>query len=51
MPLKAGDESKGATFDHFGLFTTHRGGSYVKIYFDDLQYTAGPSSKTPTEKR
>ena len=38
--LKDGDKAKGATFDRFGLFTTHRGGSYVKIYFDDLTYTA-----------
>jgi hypothetical protein len=39
LPLKDGDKSKGATFDRFGLFTTHRGGSYVKIYLDDLRYT------------
>jgi hypothetical protein len=40
LNLKPGDKAKGATFDHFGLFTTHRGGSYVRIYFDDLKYTA-----------
>jgi hypothetical protein len=40
LELKPGDKAKGAAFDRFGLFTTHRGGSYVKIYFDDLTYTA-----------
>ena len=39
LPLKTGDKRTGATFDRFGLFTTHIGGSYVKIYFDDLVYT------------
>jgi hypothetical protein len=41
LELKPGDKARGATMDRFGLFTTHRGGSYVKIYVDDLQYTAG----------
>jgi hypothetical protein len=40
LDLKPGDKAKGATFDRFGLFTIHRGGSYVKIYFDDLKYSA-----------
>ncbi len=40
LALKPGDKAKGATLDHFGLFTLHRGGNYVKIYFDDLAYTA-----------
>lgn len=38
--LKDGDKAKGAVFDRFGLFTTHRGGSFVRIFFDDLKYTA-----------
>ncbi len=42
LPLKPGHKQQGATFDRFGLFTTHRGGSYVKIYFDDLTYTTKP---------
>ncbi len=42
LNLKPGDKAKGAAFDRFGLFTTHRGGSYVKIYFDDLRYTPAP---------
>jgi hypothetical protein len=40
FPLKPGDKSDGATFDRFGLFTSTRGGQMVKIYLDDLQYTA-----------
>jgi hypothetical protein len=40
LPLKDGDKANGATFDRFGLFTTHRGGNFVKIYFDDLAYTS-----------
>jgi hypothetical protein len=39
LPLKRGDKNVGATFDRFGLFTSHIGGSYVKIFFDDLVYT------------
>lgn len=39
LALKPGDKAKGAVFDRFGLFTGHRGGSYVRIYFDDLKYT------------
>ena len=42
LPLKQGDNQKGATYDRFGLFTAHIGGSYVRIYFDDLKYTASP---------
>jgi hypothetical protein len=40
LPLRDGDKAKGASLDRFGLFTTHRGGSFVRIYFDDLTYTA-----------
>jgi hypothetical protein len=40
LSLKKGDKEKGAVLNRFGLFTGHRGGSYVKIYFDDLRYTA-----------
>jgi hypothetical protein len=45
LPLKPGDKEKGATLNRFGLFTTHRGGSYVKIYFDDLKYTAAKAAE------
>ena len=34
-----GDAPKGARFDRFGLFTGHRGGSFVRIYIDDVTYT------------
>jgi hypothetical protein len=40
LVLRDGDKAKGATLDRFGLFTTHRGGSFVRVYFDDLKYTA-----------
>jgi hypothetical protein len=40
LALKDGDKAKGAALDRFGIFTTHRGGSFVRIYFDDLTYTA-----------
>ncbi len=41
LNLNDHDKEKGALLDRFGLFTTHRGGSFVRIYFDDLKYTAG----------
>ena len=40
---KAQQKTAGAFFDRFGLFTTHVGGGVVKIYFDDLTYTASPA--------
>jgi hypothetical protein len=43
LPLKPGHRAKGATLDRFGLFTGHLGGSFVKIYLDDLKYTARPA--------
>ena len=43
LALKDGDKSKGATFDRFGIFTTHRGGNFLRIYFDDVTYTAKPT--------
>jgi hypothetical protein len=45
LELKPGDKAKGATFDRFGLFTTHRGGNFVKIYFDDIKYTASAAER------
>jgi hypothetical protein len=42
LALKDGDKAKGATLDRFGIFTTHRGGSFVRLFFDDLSYTAVP---------
>jgi len=46
LPLKPGDKAKGATLDRFGLFTTHIGGSFVRIYFDDLTYTSSSGGKS-----
>jgi hypothetical protein len=40
LPLKKGQKEKGAKLDRFGLFTNTAGGQMVKIYFDDLSYTA-----------
>jgi hypothetical protein len=37
--------SYAAKFDRFGLFTAHHGGNFLKIYFDDLSYTAAPSGQ------
>jgi hypothetical protein len=39
LSLKEGDKAKGAVLDRFGLFTGHRGGSFVRLYFDELNYT------------
>src|SRR5260221_10865135 len=41
LPLKPGQKKQGAHLDRFGLFTSQAGGQMVKIYFDDLSYTAG----------
>ena len=43
LPLKPGQKAQGASLDRFGLFTSTAGGQMVKIYLDDLQYTAGPA--------
>ncbi|MDZ4286674.1 MAG: hypothetical protein U0984_01880 [Prosthecobacter sp.] len=41
LPLKPGQKKQGANLDRFGLFTSTAGGQMVKIYLDDLNYTAG----------
>ena len=38
--LKKKIKLEGALFDRFGLFTSTIGGQLVKIYLDDLKYTA-----------
>lgn len=38
--LKKGIKVQGASFDRFGLFTSNIGGQIVRIYLDDLKYTA-----------
>ena len=40
LPLKKGLKAEGARFDRFGLFTSNIGGQIVRIYLDDLKYTA-----------
>ena len=40
LNLKPERRKEGARFDRFGLVSVGPGGSLVKIYFDDLQYTA-----------
>lgn len=42
LPLPKGARAQGGRFDRFGLFNSTAGGQLVRIYFDDLTYTAGP---------
>jgi len=43
LPLKPGLKKQGATLDRFGLFTNQAGGQMVKIFLDDIQYSAKPA--------
>jgi len=45
LDLKRGDKQEGARLDRFGLVTSRPGGGLVKIWFDDLRYTATPASR------
>jgi hypothetical protein len=40
LALKKGIKAQGGSFDRFGLFTSNIGGQIVRIYLDDLKYTA-----------
>ena len=40
LELKPGQKAEGAKLDRFGLFTTDTGGQMVKIFVDDLSYSA-----------
>ena len=40
LDLKPGQKKQGATFDRFGLVTVPPGGNMVRLYVDDLKYTA-----------
>jgi hypothetical protein len=42
--LRSQDMQPGATFDRFGLLSMRRGGQAVKIWLDDLTYTAATAS-------
>lgn len=44
LALKDGVKAQGGRFDRFGLFTSTAGGQLVRIYLDDLKYTAGRSA-------
>jgi hypothetical protein len=41
FPLRGGVRKQGGTFDRFGMLTSNIGGQIVRIYLDDLKYTAG----------
>jgi hypothetical protein len=43
LALKPGQKAQGASLDRFGLFTSIAGGQMVKIYLDDLTYSARAS--------
>ena len=43
LTLKPGQKAEGASLDRFGLFNATIGGQMVKIYLDDLTYTARPA--------
>jgi hypothetical protein len=40
LALKKGVKAEGVHFDRFGLFNSIVGGQLVRIYLDDLKYTA-----------
>ncbi|HEX4591071.1 MAG TPA: hypothetical protein VH120_14130, partial [Gemmataceae bacterium] len=54
LPLKKGMKAQGTSFDRFGVFTSNIGGQIVRIYLDDLKYTAAApapaESKSPKVK-
>jgi len=41
LVLKPGMKEEGGRFDRFGVFSIPPGGQLVRIYFDDISYTAG----------
>jgi hypothetical protein len=41
LALKPGQKAQGANLDRFGVFSSTIGGQMVKLYLDDLTYTAG----------
>ncbi|MFO0949152.1 MAG: hypothetical protein U1D30_25115 [Planctomycetota bacterium] len=42
VELAPGEKRDDATLDHFGIWNLQSGGHFVKVYLDDLRYTAGP---------
>jgi hypothetical protein len=51
LNLEPGQKTAGAVFDRFGVFTSRSGGSQIKAYFDDLQYTAVVAEAERTHKK
>lgn len=53
LQLKQGQKAKAeqARLDHFGVFSIGPGGQIVKLYLDDLQYTAAPPKPRPPANR
>jgi hypothetical protein len=46
LDLQPGHKADGAQLDRFGVFTVRAGGSHVKVYFDDLEYTVGRKKRS-----
>lgn len=44
-PLPKNFRTQGGRFDRFGLLTTNIGGQIVRVYLDDLEYTARAAQK------
>jgi hypothetical protein len=49
-PMRKGIKAEGARLDHFGLLTSQTGGQMVRIYLDDLTYTAVGGHEQPASK-
>ncbi|MEO7300150.1 MAG: hypothetical protein ABI042_16420 [Verrucomicrobiota bacterium] len=45
LKLKPGQKTEGASLDRFGLFTSTAGGQMVKIFLDDVTYSASVANK------
>ncbi|KAF0177600.1 MAG: Uncharacterized protein FD161_2404 [Limisphaerales bacterium] len=45
LALKDGLRAQGGRFDRFGLFTSTIGGQLVRVWLDDLKYTAGRNAR------
>jgi hypothetical protein len=47
MALRPGQKAEGAKFDRFGLFNLAHKGGLVKLYIDDVEFTASPVVASP----
>jgi hypothetical protein len=45
LDLKPGVKTEGATFDRFGMLAIPVGGHHVKVFIDDIEYTAAPATR------